>query len=159
MRVRTINEEDYSHYREPSMVIGTCFCTFKCCHEGGFPETECHNSEMDKLGITDISGDDILALYESNPISKALVFAGLEPLLQFDEVCDLSRAFRTRNKVDPIIVYTGYKKVEVPLVELGMKEFSPVIIKYGRYVPNQRAHYDEILGVDLVSDGQYAVTL
>ena len=31
-----------------------------------------------------------------------------------------------------------------------------IIIKYGRFIPNQQKHYDEILGVYLASDNQYA---
>jgi hypothetical protein len=31
-----------------------------------------------------------------------------------------------------------------------------IIIKYGRFIPNHQPHYDEILGVKLASDNQYA---
>jgi hypothetical protein len=31
-----------------------------------------------------------------------------------------------------------------------------VIVKFGRFIPNQKSHYDEILGVNLVSPNQYA---
>ena len=37
-----------------------------------------------------------------------------------------------------------------------LKKFPNVIIKFGRYVPNKESHYDEILGINLVSDNQYA---
>ena len=35
-------------------------------------------------------------------------------------------------------------------------KFSNIIIKFGRYIPGQKPHYDEILGVNLASDNQYA---
>jgi len=31
-----------------------------------------------------------------------------------------------------------------------------IIVKFGRYRPNQEKHYDKILGVFLASDNQYA---
>ena len=31
-----------------------------------------------------------------------------------------------------------------------------VIVKFGRFRPNQEKHYDEVLGVYLISDNQYA---
>ena len=34
--------------------------------------------------------------------------------------------------------------------------FTNIIIKFGRYIPNQKPHYDEVLGVNLASDNQYA---
>ena len=33
---------------------------------------------------------------------------------------------------------------------------SNIVIKYGRYIPGQTPHYDEVLGVKLASDNQYA---
>ena len=37
--------------------------------------------------------------------------------------------------------------------------FKNIIIKYGRYIPDQEPHYDEVLGVNLASDNQYAERL
>ena len=35
-------------------------------------------------------------------------------------------------------------------------EIGPnIIIKYGRFIPHQEKHFDEILGVYLASDNQY----
>ena len=30
-------------------------------------------------------------------------------------------------------------------------------IKYGRYIPNDGKHFDRVLGVELVSNNQYAI--
>ena len=35
-------------------------------------------------------------------------------------------------------------------------DYKNIIIKYGRYIPNQTPHRDEVLGVNLASDNQYA---
>ena len=36
------------------------------------------------------------------------------------------------------------------------KEYAPVIVKYGRYIPNMESRYDEVLGITLSSANQYA---
>ena len=52
------------------------------------------------------------------------------------------------------MVYIGSKPF--PYIDV-MKEFlTPLVIKYGRYVPDQQPHFDEVLGVNLASDNQYA---
>ena len=38
----------------------------------------------------------------------------------------------------------------------NLKKYPNVIVKFGRYVPGDEPHYDEILGVNLVSQNQYA---
>ena len=35
-------------------------------------------------------------------------------------------------------------------------QYPNIIIKYGRFIPDQKSHYDEILGVELASNNQYA---
>ena len=37
-----------------------------------------------------------------------------------------------------------------------LKKYKNIIIKFGRYIPNRPKKYDNILGIDLVSDNQYA---
>ena len=37
-----------------------------------------------------------------------------------------------------------------------LRLYQPIIVKYGRYIPNQASHYDSILGVKLASPNQYA---
>ena len=36
-----------------------------------------------------------------------------------------------------------------------LKKYSNIIIKFGRFIPNQKPHYDPVLGVELASDNQY----
>jgi len=35
-------------------------------------------------------------------------------------------------------------------------ECKNIIIKYGRFIPDKEKHYDEVLGIYLASDNQYA---
>ena len=37
-----------------------------------------------------------------------------------------------------------------------LQQFENIIIKFGRFIPNQGKHFDEILGIWLSSDNQYA---
>ena len=59
---------------------------------------------------------------------------------------------------DDIIIYTGYKEEEIfPVVENLISKYKNIIIKYGRFIPNQESKYDKILGITLASNNQYAV--
>ena len=59
---------------------------------------------------------------------------------------------------DDIVIYTGYTEEEANNFQLfkDLLELGNVVIKYGRFRPNQISHYDEVLGVNLASDNQYA---
>lgn len=35
-----------------------------------------------------------------------------------------------------------------------LKPFKNIIIKFGRYIPNQTSHHDDVLGVTLASPNQ-----
>ena len=77
-----------------------------------------------------------------------------------------------RNKYnieDDIVIYTGYTKEELEKGQFGkdseisranynylLEAYKNIIIKFGRYYPNQTAHFDKVLGVNLISDNQYA---
>lgn len=37
-----------------------------------------------------------------------------------------------------------------------LSEYKNIVVKFGRYIPGQEKHYDEVLGVYLASDNQYA---
>ena len=58
-----------------------------------------------------------------------------------------------------LYIYAEYdrnKEEEISEQVLWLKQFKNIVIKFGRFVPNQTPHYDEILGVNLASDNQYA---
>lgn len=62
--------------------------------------------------------------------------------------------------MDPFVVYTGYTEYEAePQVHCLMAHFPNIIMKFGRYVPYQTSHMDELLGVVLASPNQYAVKI
>lgn len=95
-------------------------------------------------------------MFKSNPITKSIVIGGLEPLLQFDEVLSLIKYFRNNGCNDDFVIYTGYYENEVKDKIAEMKKYKNIILKFGRYIPNQEKHYDDVLGVYLASYNQYA---
>ena len=137
------------------MFIATCFCDFKCCKELDLDICICQNSPIAKSKIIDMSNDRIVKRYLKNKLTHAIGFGGLEPFKQFDELFDLIKCFREKTE-DDIIIYTGYYKNELEKEIEQLKQFKNIIIKFGRYIPNKNIRHDDILGVTLASDNQYA---
>ena len=77
-------------------------------------------------------------------------------MIQINEIVDLIKLFRNQGENCPFIIYTGYYPNEIPKPLERLKQYKNIIIKFGRYIPNQKPHYDEILGVSLASLNQYA---
>ena len=137
------------------MFITTSSCSFKCEQESGIGC--CQNSSLAKAEIIDIADEKLIERYLGNPITKAIVFGGLEPFDQYDELYSFIRLLRGEYRCnDTVVIYTGYNREEIDGYIWMLRSFDNIIVKFGRYVPGQRAHYDEILGVKLASDNQYA---
>lgn len=77
-------------------------------------------------------------------------------MLQFDEIYGLIEFFRNNNCNDAFVIYTGYYPKEIPDNVSKLKNLNNIVIKYGRYVPNAPSRYDDVLGITLISDNQYA---
>lgn len=155
LRVKDIIYEDFVNYKKPSMFIITPYCNFKCNKEYG--NNICQNLEIIKKETISLSTEEIVNAYIKNPITSAVVFGGLEPLDHFSDVIEFINVLREEyNNNDDVVIYTGYNKDEINNQIDLLKKYNNIIIKYGRYVPNQTKHYDKILGVFLVSDNQYA---
>ena len=79
----------------------------------------------------------------------------MEPFDSWPDILELVTAFREKTD-DDIVIYTGYKKEEIEDDIKKLSIFKNIIVKFGRFVPNQKPHYDEILGVELASNNQFA---
>lgn len=156
MRLRGIVFEDFVNYKKPSLFLITMSCDWKCCKEAGIPISVCQNSELMKSDVKEYSDESIYKAYSTNDISQAIVIGGLEPMLQLEELINLIKTFRGNGCDDPIIIYTGFNKTEILYQVEQLKMFKNIIIKFGRYVENSNPIYDEVLGVTLASDNQYA---
>lgn len=161
MRIRGLVDEDFVNYKKPSMFISTCTCDFKCCREQGLDISICQNSELSSQPIILIDNEAIYERYIKNDITSAVVVGGLEPFKQTEELYWLIECFRNHACSDDFVIYTGYTMEEIPDKVLHLKDVARVglIIKFGRFIPNHEPHYDEVLGVKLVSDNQRGVRI
>jgi hypothetical protein len=148
-------DEDIVNYKKTSMFIATCYCDFKCCTELGLDICICQNSPIAQSKIIDMSDERIVKRYIKNKLTHAVVIGGLEPFKQFDEMIVLIKCFREQTE-DDIVIFTGYYENEISNELEQLKQFKNIIIKYGRYIPGHEIHFDEVLGVNLASDNQYA---
>lgn len=157
MRVKTIIDERFDDYRLPSMFIGTISCVGKCCIEAGIPLSVCQNDGWRSGAPVSISDRKLIERYLKNNITSAIVFGGLEPFEQWDEIVFFIRVLRLNYRCnDDVVIYTGYNKDEVKEKLTLLEGISNIIIKFGRYIPNRQSRYDDVLGVTLASDNQYA---
>lgn len=155
MKVKGIIDEDFVNYKKPSMVIMSSTCSFKCDKESGMQV--CQNGALATAPNINMGTHSLIYRYLNNKITKAIVFAGLEPLDQFEEVVGFIAALRNEYKCgDDIVIYTGYNIDEVAQKVLKLREFPNIIVKFGRFVPDKPKHHDSTLGVDLASPNQYA---
>lgn len=157
MRVKAVEIEAFGDYKYPAMLIGANGCDWKCERECG--ERLCQNSSLASSPAIDIAPYRLLELYQSSTLTRAIIFGGLEPMLQIDEVESVIKCFRKNGISDPIIIYTGYNPPEIEEQLNILRRYKNIIVKFGRFVPGQKPHMDKVLGVMLASDNQYAVQL
>lgn len=152
MLIKNIIDTDFVNYKKPCMTIECPYCDFKCEKECG--EAFCQNSKLALTENLNIDNKIILNYYFSNPITKALCFQGLEPFDSWEELYELIVLFRKQSN-DDIVIYTGYLEEEISSYIKILNSLPNILIKFGRYIPNQKPHYDKILGVKLASNNQY----
>ena len=121
--------EVFQDYKKSALLLCCVSCDWKCCREAGISNTD------------------------------AIIFGGLEPLLQIEEVCGLIEYLREHNVKKDILIYTGYYLEEIDKSIIERLKKHHVILKCGRYIPNRPQKFDKILGITLASDNQYGVQL
>lgn len=149
MLIKGLIEEDFVNYKKISMTIMFPFCTFKC--GTGY----CQNSPLVHEENIEIDVTEIVSKYINNPITESIVMQGLEPFDSWKDLLEIVKQLRKKCN-DDIVIYTGFNKNEIQEQVKVLSNYSNIIIKFGRYIPNQKKHYDEILHVYLASDNQYA---
>lgn len=154
MKIKGLIFEDTVNYKKISLTVMMPKCTFKCDKECGYPV--CQNSPLANQEDYEINVDEIIKnYYIDNPIVEALVFQGLEPFDTFYDLVWFISVFRLYSS-DDVVIYTGYNEDEISVEINQLKQFKNVIVKFGRFIPNQESIYDEVLGVKLASPNQYA---
>ena len=156
MRAKGIIFDDFVNYKIPCLTIESPFCDFKCDKECGLQV--CQNSPLARAETFVYQDYNIIKAYDEDAITKAICFQGLEPLDPhwFDELYDFIRKVREQGIEDDIVIYTGFTETEVASKIELLQNFKNIIIKFGRFIPNQESHFDDVLGVMLASPNQYA---
>ena len=158
MKIKGIIDEDFINYKKPSMVIMCPSCTFKCDKENG--TQICQNRALAHAKEISIDTENLVKRYLQNNISKAIVFGGLEPMESFDDIMLFLYILRDKYQCkDDVIIYTGFRNDEVEDKISLLSQYENIIIKFGRFIPNQKPHFDPVLGVDLASNNQYRVKI
>jgi len=151
--IKGIIDEDFVNYKVPSMVLEFPYCTFKC------GKKYCQNADIVTDKTIEVSIRSLCERYINNGITEAIVCQGMEPMDSFDELIEFVSVMRNEFKVDDdIVIYTGYYQSELKKKKYYdiLKQFRNIVVKFGRYKPNRKSHYDSVLGVNLASDNQYA---
>ena len=158
MKIKNIVDEDFCNYKIPSMFIGFPKCTFKC--ELECPDCHCQNKGLAVSPDIEVDAASICERYINNPITKAIVCGGLEPFDTFSSLFSLITTLReTFNCDDTVVIYTGYTFSEIAEKIMWLEKFPNIIVKFGRFIPTNKHHIDNLLGVELVSDNQYALKI
>lgn len=155
MKLKGIIDADFTNYKEPVLTLEFPTCNFKCDKLNNCQV--CQNSSLTAEPNIEISFARIWELYNQNPLTKGFCCQGLEPFDSQDDLLKLIRFIRNIKKCnDVIIIYTGYTRDESTIMLYHLKGYDNIIIKWGRYILGDKPHYDEVLGVELASDNQYA---
>ena len=156
MIVKEVVRERFTDYCKPHLLIAMPTCDFKCWKEMNTEESNfCINCHLAKLPDIEVSIDSIINMFISNPITEAIVIGGLEPFDSFYDVYQFIKEFRNYSNAD-IVIYTGYYKHEIEFEINTLLKYKNIIIKFGRYSPEQEPKFDPILGTILISGNQYA---
>lgn len=153
MLIKYIVDEDFVNYKKCSMFIGFPHCTFKCNRDCG--KIVCQNYLLDKDKNISMHTEEIVKRYINNNISESIVIGGLEPFDDFGDLLLLVDMFRQKTQ-DDIVIYTGYNEDEVEDKIEQLKKYNNIIVKFGRFVPDSMPRYEDLLGVTLASNNQYA---
>ena len=154
MRLKGIIDCDFVNYKKISMYLAFPFCDFKCDKECG--RDVCQNSPLTKEPIYDVPVNEIYKQYAKNPMVHALICAGLEPFDSYEELKELIAYFREKT-FDDIVIYTGYTEEELEDKLVDIVKYGNIIIKFGRFIPDDQEYFNELLGVKLASKNQYVI--
>lgn len=149
LKVKGITDTDFVNYKEPCMFIAFPHCNFKC------GRANCQNHDLVNSPDIEIDIEEVVQMFVKNPLTKAIVCGGMDPIDTFDMLYAFIDAIRAVDE-STIIIYTGYNKNEILPEIKALSKFSNILIKYGRYLPNNTPFFDYNLGIELASSNQYS---
>lgn len=150
--------EVFQDYKKSALLFSTCYCDWKCCHEAGVDIDICQNQKVSQQREVTLPFESILKKVNQS-FTDAVIFGGLEPILQADEVVQCIEYLRKHGVKKDIVVYTGYYLEEIDPETLAYLALNDCILKCGRFIPDRKPKFDAVLGITLASDNQYGVYL
>ena len=141
MKIKGLTDTNFTDYKLPSLYIATPHCSFKCDKECG--RAVCQNSALAHSITYNVSNAAIAKIYNDNPITKAIVFGGLEPLDSAD-LFETINELQAACKIQRVVIYTGYTEEEIQSQFPQLLSLHNLVIKYGRFIPDQKSHFDEV---------------
>mgnify|MGYP004644755465 CR=1 FL=1 len=153
MELLGIVDEDFINYKKISMTLEFPKCSFKCDIEAGCEI--CQNSRLASIDAKNYNPNSIIESYLNNKITEAVCIQGLEPFDSFNDLLSFIALLRSKCE-DDIVIYTGYYEHELVYELTQLKQFSNIVIKFGRFIPDDEKHFDPLLGINLASSNQYA---
>ena len=169
MKLKGIIDEDFVNYKLPSMYLIFPNCSFKCDKENKCQL--CQNIGLVHEPEIDISKEKVIERFLNNDLTEAIVCGGLEPMDSEFDLLPFIDCLRRQYKCNStIVIYTGYTEEELENGKFGtgiaqdtqkqywelIKQYGNIVVKFGRFRPNHEPHFDEVLGVNLASNNQYA---
>ena len=88
-------------------------CSFKCDKLSG--RQVCQNGALANSPNIKISVGRLVERYLNNPLSNAVVFGGLEPFEDIDNVVMFIDMMRSSGNNDDSVIYTGYTEEEITI--------------------------------------------
>lgn len=158
MKTRGVMEENLQDYKKIGMFISSPSCSWKCLVEQNLPMSICQNNHLTNNNIVEYSNEELLDIYKNNLLTECIIIGGLEPIDNFEEIYNFIKVFREKSN-DDVVMYTGYYPEEIEDKIETLKAFPNIIVKFGRYKHETKSRFDEVLGVTLISDNQFAVKI
>lgn len=152
--------EVFQDYKKSALLFCTCYCDWKCCTDAGIDISVCQNQKITQQKEIEVSFESVLKKVNQS-VTDAVIFGGLEPFMQTDEVVQCIEYLREHGVTKDIVIYTGYNLLEIENITLYRLACQNVILKVGRYKPDEPNHdvIDSVLGVKLATRNQYGVYL
>ena len=156
MKLKGIIDEDFVNYKLPCMTLEFPICNgFKCNKING--KQVCQNGALATEPNIEIDSKALVKRYLSNPITESICCQGMEPMDSFSDLMLFLHYFRTcYNCNDDVVIYTGYTKEQIADKLELLRKYPNIVVKFGPFLLNRPPRDDEVLGVTLASDNQYA---
>jgi hypothetical protein len=144
----------FNNYKKVALYIPIGLtCSKKCIKN--LLGVQCLNEHLYSTPLFNYSISEIINIYQNNCFAESIILSGLEPFDSFDNLINFIHKFRLVCQ-DDVVIYSGYNKNEINDKIIMLQQFNNIIVKFGRYTPNQCSRFDEVLGIVLISDNQYA---